>query len=373
MNPKDPHHPQSANGRDRHVLQPVFGTHCVTESFYTKTGGRRPHTHMEAVMTCPRAKTWAVNKIVREKQDSGETVTRVTRIHASLSFRDAAAVLSDFETDCRARADVFGAIYPDAETMAYLHYKAFAEREGYVFDINGMPHARPAAGVLPPGDFSEAAIRDADRHVKRPPNEYDGHGPLSRVPATHFLFDTFNRAAHGDSMQARLTEMRVVSLLDTFHANIASAHEKMETYCANYPQTGYGKDMVEAREKLHAADISLIQLDAYGIDTTAFKSFTLQCRITSFILHAEGLYDLMNKGRGDFNENEAAFNYCVAQALDGLKKIDPSAEAAETLQNMVVQSVKPEVPAAIGLFVTNYRTQRQAYDTKRTPPPALKP
>ena len=78
----------------------------------------------------------------------------------------------------------------------------------------------------------------------------------------------------------------------------------------------------------------------------------------------------MNKGKGDFDSNEALFKTRVNSALEAYKKIDDSDEGMKLLKNMIVQTPAPSVPATIGKFVDGYKEQRKGYEPR---PPMPKP
>lgn len=361
---------------DNRVLHPLFGTYCSTETFSEKgqKNGDR-HVHYEAHLDDPVRKTWTVSKIVTDTRTGinpyrPKVTNHVHPVKAKVNFREAAGILADFERDCLARPATFGRLYPDAPAMGFLHFKAFAEREGYVFDTQGKPHARPNLNALPLGcSFYQEDVDSASRHVERPADEFDNNGPASKLPNTHFLFDQFTQAVHRSGYSDSLNGLRALSLLDRFADLVDEAHGHLSEYCEKYSQLGYGGLIDDALGQLDLAESALKQLKAYNVDTTEYDSFLLQCRITCHVLHAEGLYDLMNKGLGDFDANEAAFRKRTAEALAAFSKIDSSEAGHKTLQNMIVQSPEPKVPDAIGHFIRNYRAERKKFGASSPPPP----
>jgi hypothetical protein len=91
------------------------------------------------------------------------------------------------------------------------------------------------------------------------------------------------------------------------------------------------------------------------------------------VLHAEGLYDLMNNQKGDFAQNEMLFKERVNKALEGFRKIDSSERGLKTLQDMIVQTPKPQVPDSMTAFLQNYATQKDAFRAKNHPGATPKP
>lgn len=379
--------PKDSNGNfippsavpDNKVLHPLFGTYTRTETYNVL--GQKPgttyHLHCEAFLDDPVAKTWTVSKVARITEQHSinphihKTTTQVHKVKAKVSFKEAAASLAEFEKQCKEKPHTFKPLFPDAPAMEFTHYKAFAEREGYVFDAEGLPHARPNARALPLGCiFNQEDVDSANTHAARPDDEYNNAGPASRSPGTHFILEQFTRAAHSQDFNTATSGLRVLNILDRFVEQVEQAHKKMQEYCEKYEQLGQGDLITDAEKTLKMAESSIAQLKAYGVDTTQFSSFLLQCQITCHILHAEGLYDLMNKGKGDFDANEALFKTRVNSALESYKKIDDSDEGLKLMKNMIVQSPAPAVPATIGQFIARYKAQRKDYEPR---PPLPKP
>ena len=360
-----------------HILHPLFGTYCSTESFSVRNfKGGSQHQHFEAYLDDPVKKTWTVSKVVTTTQSGfnpyrEKNSTTTSLVKGKVNFKEALELLGTNEKDCRDKPLAYDKLYPDAPMMRFVHYKAFAEREGYVYDTNGKPHARPNERVLPLGcTFYQSDVDSANQNNERPAAEFDNNGPASKLPNSHFLLDRFNTAAHKNDYQTSVNGLRALSILDHFVDQIEQTQKHLDEYCEKYSQMGFGGLIDDADTTLRLAESSLKQLRAYGVDTTEYDRFVLQCRVAAYVLHAEGLYDLMNKGKGDYAANEALFQSRVTQALDNFKKIDSSESAHRTLENMIVQTPKPEAPAAIGDFVKQYRRQRAGYGD---PAPAAAP
>lgn len=370
---------------DNKVLHPLFGTYTRTESFNVKNTkqGTAQHLHYEAHLDDPVKKTWTVSKIVTDTYtgfdpNRAKTTAAVHLVKNKVNFKEALELLGSLEKDCKTKPQIYDTLYPDAPVMGFAHYRAFAEREGYVYDINGKSHARPNEQALAPGFvYSQTDIDSANAKLQRNADEFDNNGPASKLPNTHFLLDNFTKAANKNDFQTSTNGLRALNILDRFVGYIEQAQQSLDDYCKKYTQMGQGGLIDDAETALGLAESSLRQLRAYGVDTAEYDNFVIQCRVAANVLHAEGLYDLMNKGKGDFNANEALFQNRVKQALDAFKKIETSENAHRTLENMIVQSPAPTVPNAIGEFVTRYRAQRAKFPdaspsaggTPKTPKP----
>lgn len=371
---------------DNKCLHPIFGTYCRTETYSAEDAEKNmTHIHCEAYMDDPIAKTWTVAKVVRELIPSfnpykRKTKTHVHKLKSKVNFREAAAELASFEAKCKEKPAVFNPIFPEAAAMGFSHFKAFAEREGYVFDAKNIPRARPDAAALPPGaSFFDEDIASADKNLQRPANEFDNNGPASKAPNAHFVLDQFTRAAHSGDFHAATSSARVLNILDRLVDQIDKVHAKLSEYCDKYQELGQGGLISDAETLLVASEAAVRQMKAYGVDTKEFESFVLQCRISCYVLHAEGLYGLMQSGKGDFDANEELFKSRVNQAMEAYKQIDSSDDGMKTLKNMIVQMPEPKVPAAIGEFVARYKKARKDYDhpqpgtAAKNKPPAPKP
>ena len=163
--------------------------------------------------------------------------------------------------------------------------------------------------------------------------------------------------------------MRAIDLLLKFADQIETAHKKMTEYCHSYQTLGKGELILAAEKSLHLADISLRQLKVYGLETQSLESFTMQCLASCHVLHAQGLYDLMRKRLGDFDENEAAFKNAFTKATETYKRIDASAEGTALLQEMISQGKKPIVPPAIQQFLDNFRKHQNRFENIRNSMP----
>ena len=361
--------PDTSNGA-RKILHPLFGSHCASQTYALKAYVRGSyHVRIDAYMDDPVKRTWSIQKTatITEPSISGwifggdkeKTRKEVQKLKSRATFNDVLDEMSKFERQCIRAEEAFALQQPDAAAMGFKHFRAFAEREGYVFDMKGQPHARPHRDVMPASaaPFLQSDIDRADKNLQRPENEFGNNGPASKTPQTHFLFDQFTRAAHLNRMDDKMGELRALDILDRFTSQVRRAHDSLQAYCNKYQELGQGELIDDALDALRLAGASVRQLKAYGVDSSDFESFLLQCKVTCHVLHAEGLYDLMNRGEGDFAQNESLFRQRVDKAIEAFKRIDPSESGLQTLQDMIVQTPKPEVPTSIGAYLRQYDAQ----------------
>jgi hypothetical protein len=362
------------------ALPPIFGTYCASQSYSLKPykQGESCFIHLEAYLVNPVTRTWGVSRVMRVTELSvydGAPITevRVQRLDQHLDFVTAMKYLSDFERNC-GNSPLQYVPQRNIDSMKFSHYIAFAEREGYIFNVHGLPMARPAFHALPPdGTFHQRDIDRANKNLQRPESEFDGTGPASKIPQTHFLFDQFRRATHNRNINTAMAELRVMTLLDQFVSEIQTVEKSLRIYSETYLALGQGGLISDAEKALRNAEPIVRQIKGYGVDTTAYESFLAQCNIICDVMHAQGLFDIMQKNLGDFTQNDELFHQRVDKAVQGMKAIDPSPEAAEMLRNMIVQSGRPKVPSAISYFLDTYKKQKADYVQKRNPPPPKPP
>lgn len=361
-------------------LSPIFGTRCRTEGFAYKqpNAGTAQYVHFEAYRDRPDADSWTVRRVLQTANAaSGQARTSSDVQGQRMGFAEAMASLIRFEEYHRGNTLGFSVIYPDAAAMGFNHYRAFAEREGYVFDVNARPHARPGPGLLPAaGIFADSDIARADKHLQRPEQEFGPAPATRRLPDTLFLFDAFNRRAIGKRQGNELASLRVLNLMDGFTNNIASMNAQLLDYSTDYLKPGAATKIAAAELALTQARNQLRQIAAYDVDTRAFEKMADECAIVINVAHAQGIYDQLRRHQGNFDELESLFKKRAAQALDlyaALAKKDnhPRDDDGYTaLQEMIIQGGAPAIPAAIGDYVARYRQQRSAMIK---PPPAKPP
>jgi hypothetical protein len=107
---------------------------------------------------------WAIRKnvelpnIVGQSAGVGDASLKIKTLKDGLNFFDAINELSVYERGQLARG-----IIPaeDAASLGESHFTAFAEREGLVFDTDGVPHPTLNGEIVTDGTFTKAAIERA--------------------------------------------------------------------------------------------------------------------------------------------------------------------------------------------------------------------
>lgn len=366
------------------ALTPLFGTRCRTEGFARKDPlvGRAQYLYYEAYRDHPQADSWTVRQyVVTESSQDGKSYITTGILDHRLPFARALALLARHEGENHKQPTLYSPLFPNAAALRFNHFRAFAEREGYVFDIDGKPHARPGPGLVPEGaTFDQAALDAADRHLERPLEEF-GPVPLARrLPDTLFLFDAFNRRAIGKQQGSELAGLRVLNLMDGFVGRIDKMNAALAAYAAAHLSPAAPVHIATAEKELVQARNQLRQIAAYGMDVSAFEKMADECSIVIQVMHAQGIYDQLRRSPAQFDDLEAQFKKCANQAMalytDLAKKLPQPPKGDEgyvALQEMIIQGGAPVLPGTIATFVTRYRQQRNLMiaPAKAAPPPKL--
>lgn len=373
-----------------HTLLPLFGTRCRSQgyAYVHPNAGTDQYVHFVAFRDAANADSWTVQRVTHTGHtQTRESWVRVDSLGQHMGFEDALAMIEQYDSYHRGNTQGFKPLFPDAAALGFEHFRAFAEREGYVFDRKGKAHPRPAHGVLPSNaEFSAEAIASADKNCQRPASEFDTSAPSRRLPDTLFLFDAFNRKAIGKKHSSELASLRVLNLMDTFVRHIETFSNQLHAYRADYLKPGGGARLSAAELSLVQARNQLRQMQAYGVDTTAFEKLTQECAIIACVAHAQGTYDQLRRQLGKFDELETLFKTRASEALRLYEQLEKGdivkdktaatkyAEGYTALQEMMIQGGAPAVPGAIMQFADRYRAERARLippvpDTAKPPKP----
>lgn len=360
----------------QHSLSPIFGTRCRSQGFayIHPNSGTDQYIHFVAFRDAANRDSWTVQRITHTADGkTGNNWLKVDNLGEHMGFDDALALIGQFEHYHRGNTMGFRPLFPDAAALGFEHFRAFAEREGYVFDREGKAYPRPARDALPAGgEFTAEAVASADKNCQRPANEFGPAGLSRRLPDSLFLFDAFNRKAIGKKQGSELASLRVLNLMDTFVRHIEAFDTHLHDYRADYLKSNGGARITAAEIALVHANNQLRQMNAYGVDTSAFEKMTRECAIVLRVVQAQACYDQLRRHVGDFHQLEAQFKSNASEALrlyEDLVKADPAkdkdaatrhAEGYTALQEMMIQGGAPAIPAALQQFVERYREQRAA-------------
>lgn len=358
----------------QHALSPLFGTRCRSQGFAClhPSAGTDQYIHFIAFRDTANRDSWTVQRVTQTgNSKTGETWAKVEAMGQHIRFYDALALIGQLEKHHRDSPQNFRPLFPDAAALGFDHFRAFAEREGYVFDRDGKAHPRPAHGLLPADCIvSTDAIASADRHCQRPAGEFGPEAASRRLPDTLFLFDAFNRKAIGKKQGNELAGLRVLNLMDTFVRHIDAFDTHLHEYRAGYLSPGSGGRIAAAELSLQQANNQLRQISAYGVDTSVFEKLATECAILACVAHAQGTYEQLRRQMGDFQELETLFKSRAGEAMriyEASEKNDPAkdketatryADGYAALQEMMIQGGPPAIPPAIRQFVERYREQR---------------
>ncbi|MGZ9097899.1 MAG: hypothetical protein ACXW30_06350 [Micavibrio sp.] len=145
----------------KRVSTAYYGDRCRTVSFLDASGNTEWHGGQQD----PESKTWTITKCSELQNISGsaaaigEAVTKVKTLSRGLSFFEAVAELSLYE---RGQIALHYVPACNVESLPdHAHYVRFAEREGIIFDVDGVPHPTLNGEVVTDGAFAKTAIERA--------------------------------------------------------------------------------------------------------------------------------------------------------------------------------------------------------------------
>lgn len=185
-----------------------------------------------------------------------------------------------------------------------------------------LPPPRPC--VLP-SMLIVPSIASADK-LPTPASEFDTSAPSRRLPDTLFLFDAFNRKAIGKKHSSELASLRAQP-----DGYVCQAYRNIQQPAACLPRR-----LPQARRRMPVcrrivvvqARNQLRQMQAYGVDTTAFEKLTQECAIIACVAHAQGTYDQLRRQLGKLT----SWKHCSKPApakpcacMNSLKKATSSA------------------------------------------------
>lgn len=364
------------------------GTWCRTRKFRGASGIETEY--MEAYLQ-PGSKTkWTVNR-VNVKQKGEDELLSSRPVQKDLSFQDALKFLAAFETS---QVKLYGAPKDEAEEPAALgerHYVTFAEREGVVFDKNGVPHMPDHEFAVPEGDFNKL---DLDRAAKARAEAAD----LPRPDPDALLSELFNAVSHRGNFEEVMSGLAQIGVMDEFVEKFGVYKKYMERMLADdpYRETEYMSSPPMAQAPLRKREWPELErfsgegmfhghIPAFYMAVTALdeanellskvqkknikatrelKSFLLKCELSATLIRARQLFDRANtsdKGNEDlvkrvkYLEEKAEEIYVD---LIGSKTISP--ESAEKLKQAVLQGTKGNrMPEFVRNFDKSYKALRK--------------
>ena len=158
-----------------------------TISFHHHTDDAKNYIFWRKASRNPETRLWAVYDIKEERDAASKSsVPAYTetskKIKDNLTFFDAAYNLAQYETSQRALGYLAASISSIQDIqLAEKHVKAFAEREGLVFDSRGLPHPTINGEIVTEGTFPKGAHDKAQNVPPRPQPKIIDHEDLLRM------------------------------------------------------------------------------------------------------------------------------------------------------------------------------------------------
>ncbi len=358
---------------------PIFGTYCRTLAF-RHVNLQNFYEYYEAFQSDEADGTWDV-ALVRVKKsnvqvgEDGEPEERIASrpVVKGVSFAEALTRLAAFEQTFLDPSQQNIVVGPSREDMDTDHFIKFAEREGYIFDVVHVPHARVSMKALPPGaTFRKTDLDRANERWKEAVTRYDG--APTPLPANGILSDMFRRAASKANIEDALTQSQALFQMDQFFDRLKNARALLSSYIDEYRELGKGGYLANAMKALDEAEGDLKKIDKLGVPTGEFKQFVEQFRICCLITHAQGMFNLNQERLFDatrpesaeeqFKENQQFVRMKTQEAVDRYRKMGATSKEIQFLQATVIQGTDPIVPDSIDTFIENYETRREAFTKK---------
>lgn len=355
-----------------------YGTWCRTR--LVRETDALPPEYLEAWQQDDGSHRWSLQKVgIGEKDGENKISTRIVR--KNISFQQAAAEMAAFEHSRDVLpGEMEGA---SAEDLGFDHYRKFAEREGFVFDANNMPHERPHPKAQPTGRFNADDLDHAAATVK----EAAGTPVVNRK--NDLLSEVFNDIAYKGNFDEVLTALQNAGELESFGnairkfssllprvgSNPDSKEQSRErprssrSLFSENPERGYRwtngdydyylTSFDHAADALEKAYDALKTLGKRGHDTQAAEEFLYKCVATTYIVRAQGFFVLLKNDpstlyRDQYAEQARAYEKKAAQVCRkhlGLRK----GEDFDRLKQAVIQGSVTRTPDFVSRFLSAYR------------------
>lgn len=352
-----------------------YGTWCRT--CLVREDEALPVEYLEAFQQDDGTHRWSLKKVSREEKGDEEIVSART-FRKNIHFLQAMAEMAAFE---HSRDTLPGEITgANAEELGAKHYRAFAEREGVVFDTNDMPHLREHPEVTPDGQFRVADLDRGAKAVKAAQSQPVVNGEED------LLSDIFNDLAPRGNYDAVLDALVQAGKMKEFGDAISDfsnklsaigrqpAYVKKRRVNPGLPKRRFVPEKRDVAYKWSDGDVdyrygnadyafdalerahdAMKTLSQKGLDTSQAERFLHKCMATAYLVHAQGYFVALKNSYGSSsNESYAA----QARALEkkaaayckkhlGIKK----AEDFDRLKQSVIQGSVMSTPPFIRDFI----------------------
>lgn len=332
---------------------------------------------------------WIVNRVtaveIEDKDNPGQTETArdVRRIAMNIGMLHAIAQLSGFEHGQPNPNVAF--VGETAEELGNTHFMAFAEREGFVFDINKRPHDTIDGQAVDSGRFRDADLDRAALRAKQAANE---HPELADGSASQYktrdkkaeggglvipdasLGDVFAQNAGRVDIDRTLDNMKDIGILDDFVKYLGEFRRNL-SYCMRSPfdyHEKYGelwntrtayidlafKALGKAEKKLSEYNTAEHR-DEYA----DLSKFTEKARFAAYVAYAQALYADMGSTAGDNRKHLKKMKWTLKKARSVNSSNGDAFMEPNLIDQVAVVDERPETPKMIGEFISNYNAWRK--------------
>lgn len=336
---------------------------------------------------------WTINKIKIENEN-GKTVYKCRPQSENLPLLETLEELRRFESFQQSQYPGQNAAAEIAD-LGFRHFKAFAEREGLLWDKDAAPKALPHPEALPPGTYLAEEVEAARRRA---------HDTTAQpVAAGDTLAQIFMAAASSQNIELALDNMTKTGLADQFREMVSgfqSALKEMikETVPTNamlyfndetpprlcerlaktlwtkkekkYSFTGsewekrhYTSAYGRVLHRIDEANTCLVKMENTGLDTTPLAALLYASEMATHFICAQQLFSYCRKfpSHTENHTNEIQSALADAELVYKNHLGQESRELYESMKAGVSNGDEPKVPAFIQEFLNNYDQKRQRH------------
>lgn len=341
--------------------------------------------YRQAYQTDPLAGLWTVQD-VEIKHDGQKMPTYVPKDYKDIPFVDAMKLLAQFENNrtkmTRDDQNEYEIIGQTAEEMEFLHYLAYAEREGLIADETGRLHIRPHELALP-----ENCVID-QKDLQRADERWDSKNlKAQKSPLVAFqvqnLSELFSRAVqpgiNPENILNRTVEKRI-EVLERFMTHIEQCHKFQQKYVDEFRKLGRAHLIENAEEELVKAREMIVKKTVWGVSSEfkdvempyiqAFKDFIDSEAVKLILLHVQAMQTINNEGLFDSRSNIKQ-----SEQLDmNSKEIETRLKKAEgfyknmgcadqdiTNMRYFALNKEPQVSAQLQAVAQDFSSKKEAY------------
>ena len=386
-NKKEPNTPEKASKTAR--FGTYFRTACFEQHPLHRDDGSYAKEHAwkeyhEAHQLNGSPFLWSISKIKIENEN-GDTLIKSRPQVENLTFMEALERLAQYENFQKSQ---YPDQSPDAEIkeLGTKHFKAFALREGILWDKEQTPHILKHPDALPQGQFHSSDVAVARETLAATPE-------FSMPVKNNILSEIFSAATSRSNVDLALHGLQCLNITNRFASCISSLAYDLSNVCSDplkqeseiqgltkksiklWPRSSalihstvretYSRGLYRqswsrpygwALQRIDTAAQELQELKKEGKDITSLTEMLYICEMATHLLYAQALLNVCRNSPG-LAKMEAPV---IQTALDDAERIYTQHMNMETralyesLKQNVASGETPRVPDFIKNFADEY-------------------